>query len=367
MRISRQVAGGRRTWDLDNERLAVTVMEGGGHIAGLALRERPRLNPLWVPAWKTREPWQYRPARDAQRTGSRLLASICGHNLCLGMFGDPSAEEARAGLGCHGEAPVARWQVQERQVRGRRLRLRYGCELPVAQMRMDRVLSTARGSNVVHVRETITSLAARDMPFTLCEHVTFGPPFLEKGVTVFDCCATQGHTFPGPFGSPQRFRPDTAFQWPAGPGVKGRVDLRSYERGRRRSSDFTTQLMDPQRETAWFSALNPRAGLLVAYVWRRADFPWLGNWEENYGRRGAPWQGRSLTRGMEFANTPFPQGLRTAVDRGVFQGERTYRWLPARAQVTVNYAILVQAVPQGCRGVADIQPRGTGLSVDLVL
>jgi hypothetical protein len=115
------------------------------------------------------------------------------------------------------------------------------------------------------------------------------------------------------------------------------------------SSDFSAQLMDPRSEQAWFTAVNPRLGLLLTYAWRREDFPWVGNWEENYGRQGKPWAGRSLTRGMEFANTPFPAALRQVVDLGKFCGLPTYRWLPARGRVEVEYAILLRRLPQPCR------------------
>jgi len=366
MRIVRRISGGRRVWDLDNEKFVLTVAEGGGHITGLALHDGPTMNPYWVPAWKTIEPWRYGP-RDARRCASKLLASIGGHNVCLGMFGEPSADEARAGLGCHGEAPVSRWGLLRRRATRRRLRFVYGCELPAAQMRLIRTLATSRGSNVVWVKEEVTNRARPDVPYTMCEHVTFGPPFLEKGVTVFDMSAARGHTFPGVFGTPQRLKRDAPFVWPRGPGMTGPVDLRTFERRCRSSSDFSTQLMDARRAHAWFSAVNPRAGLLVAYVWRPEDFPWLGNWEENFGRQAQPWSGRSLARGMEFSNTPFPIGLRAAVDGGTFQGQRTYRWLPALGRVAVEYQIIACRVPTHCRGVADIRPCGSGFTLDLLL
>ena len=92
--------------------------------------------------------------------------------------------------------------------------------------------------------------------------------------------------------------------------------------------------MDPRRSDAWFSAVNPKQGLMLAYVWKRADFPWIGNWEQSYGRKESPWDGKSLTRGMEFTNTPFPVSLREAVDMGRFQGEKTFRWLTAKGGST---------------------------------
>lgn len=344
---------GRQGWELESDALTLFLMAGGGHLAGLRVKGGPDVNPFWIPVWKGIEPWQYKPA-DAKRYGAKLLACIAGHNLCLGAFGNPSEEEARAGLQCHGEAPVARWRVLRKTVSARGLRFVYGCELPIAQMTLTRTLAMTAGSAVIRVREQIVNRARRDVPFTMCQHVTFGPPFLEAGVTLFDMPATRGQTFPGVFAPVQRLKESAAFAWPKGPGVKGSVDLRTA--GKRPYGDYTAHLMDPKQEYAWFSAVNPRQGLLVAYVWRRADYPWLGMWEEHNARKEQPWAGRSFTRGMEFANSPFPVGLRQAVDRGTFQGQRTYRWLPALGRLTFDYAILALPTPRGCQGVAAIEP-----------
>jgi hypothetical protein len=365
MQITNTTFDGRRAWRLDNDALAVHVLAGGGHIASLALADEPGFSPLWRPVWRTREPWQV--ARRGQAAPeARLLASLCGHNLCLGCFGGPSDEEFRAGATCHGEAPVVRWSLLRKSVGRRRVALTCGCELPAAGMRFERSLSARRGAAVVHVREEITSLSRCDAPFTMCQHVTLGPPFLEKGVTVFDMPAKQAHTFPGAFSDRQRLKPDTAFTWPLAPGAKGeRVDLRRIDKRYRVSSDFSTQLIDPARETGWFAALHPPRRLLLAYVWRRADFPWVGNWEENYGRKTAPWDGRSLARGMEFANSPFPASLREQVDRGTFQGRRTYRWLPARGRIRIDYDIVLLRTPANAAGLDEIHVAGDSARVKL--
>lgn len=347
----------RQGWQIENDLLTLTTLEGGGHFASLELRERPGVNPLWAPVWDTMDPWRFDPRRHAATHDTRLLASICGHNLCLGWFGGPSPEEAAAGLGCHGEAPVARWRAVRHSAGAAGVKLVYGCDLPVTGMTLRRTITLARGSRVIRVRETLRNRTRRDLPFTMAEHVTFGPPFLKPGVTTFDMSATAGHTYPLPFEKRARLRRDTAFIWPQGPGLDGQpVDLRTLGRTPARYSDFTTQLMDPARDSAWFAAVNAPLGLLTAYVWRRTDFPWVGNWEENRGRTRAPWAGRSLTRGMEFANTPFPMALRQVADRGLFHGLPTLRWLPARGECHFDFAIVLLPVTPDCRGVADVVP-----------
>lgn len=358
MKISRQIVANRRVWKLDNSAVTLTVMEGGGHLSALVLNEDPGCNPLWRPHWPTIEPWRFR-REQAGLYQIPLLASIHGHNICFGHFGEASPEEFRAGLRTHGEAPVIRWEPQERGVSRRGLTFVYGCRLPVAQMTLTRRIYMPRGARVIHVRETIRNLSRRDTPFGLCQHVTFGAPFVEPGKTVFDMTATRGHTFPGVFGAPQRLKKDTAFTWPHGPGSRGRpVDLRTMRTSP--NSDFSAQLMDPAREYAWFSAMHPGLRLLVAYVWKRVDFPWLGNWEENRARATPPWDGKALTRGMEFSTSPFPVGLRAAVEMQRFKGAPTYRWLPARGILNVEYSLMITRVETGCRGVRDIDLRQNG-------
>ncbi len=363
MKISRVSYRRRAAWELDNDVLRVTLLAGGGHIARVVLHGREEVNPLWQTPWPTYEPWAVTP-RIEKQYGSRLLAGIAGHNLCLGWFGDPSAEETRAGMGCHGEAPVARWRRVSQRVARNRLQLVLACDLPAAQMRVTRTLTMLPDECNVRVCDTVQNMSRRDLPYTLCQHVTIGPPFLDPGVTVVDMPATTGHTFPGVFSVRQRLKADASFAWPRGPGAKGgAVDLRRL--GTRASSDFSAQLIDPRREHAWVSALNPKLGLMLAYVWRREDYPWVGNWEENRARRSAPWNGRTLARGLEFANTPFPVSLRAAVDRGTFQGQKTFRWLPARCKLSTECMMLLLPVPTDVEGVEDIRPVTGGFEVDL--
>ena len=68
--------------------------------------------------------------------------------------------------------------------------------------------------------------------------------------------------------------------------------------------------MDPRSDEAWFSASNPGLGVTIEYRWKRSDFPWLGIWEENRSRSRAPWNSRTITRGMEFGVSPVPESRR---------------------------------------------------------
>lgn len=363
MHIQSELFNGRQAWRLSNGKVDLVVLAGGGHIAGIFLKDGPKVNPYWEPKWQTIEPWQYK-AKMSQQYGAPLLASLSGHSLCLGSFGDPSPEEARAGgPGCHGEAPVARWRVARQKITKSSLNFSYGCELPIARMMLQRTLSLRTSSPVITVREEITNLARCDTPFTTCQHVSFGAPFVEAGTTVFDLAGAKAQTFPGTFGQPQRLRANTAFKWPVGPGLKKDLDLRVMGNGC--SRDFYTVLMHQKRSQVWFSVMHPKQGLLVAYAWDPADYPWTGVWEESHARKTAPWNGEELVRGMEFANAPFPASLRDSVNLGKFQGVPTYRWLPARTRLVYEYFILAQTVEPEASAVQDLQLSATEAVIKL--
>jgi hypothetical protein len=95
--------------------------------------------------------------------------------------------------------------------------------------------------------------------------------------------------------------------------------------------------MDPRREQAYFVAFSPMSKLAFGYVWNRADFPWLGMWEENHARTLPPWGGRTLTRGMEFGASPVSETRRKMIERNKLFDTPCYRWIPAKATVHVRY------------------------------
>jgi hypothetical protein len=69
----------------------------------------------------------------------------------------------------------------------------------------------------------------------------------------------------------------------------------------------------------------------------------MGIWEENLSRTHAPWNGKTITRGMEFGVSPMPESRREMIDRGKMFGVPGYRWLPAKSSVDVEYRIIARA------------------------
>jgi len=336
-----QTYRGRRAATIANDYLNVTVLEEGGHIAEI-LDTRTGINPLWTPSWRSVEPSAYdRAAHPEFGSGAdaKLLAGIMGHNLCLDMFGGPSSEEAAAGMTAHGDGSIAPYDIEESE-RGLTMRAR----LPLAQIDVERRLEL-RGRGVC-IREQIENLCAFDRPIGWTEHVTLGPPFLEKGVTEFRASATRSKVFDSPFGADDYLERGAEFDWPHAPRTNsGVADLRRYADAPR-SSAYTAHLMDPARETAFFVAFSPASKLAFGYVWKTLDFPWMGIWEENCSRTASPWNGATLTRGMEFGVSPFPESRREMVARQSMFETPAFRWLPANGRIAVEYWAVTRTADQ---------------------
>ena len=326
---------GRRAAAIENQSLRVTVLQEGGHIAEI-LDKETGINPLWTPPWPSSEPSAFGPGMHAQYGAgveSKLLAGIMGHNLCLDIFGGPSEEEFAAGITVHGEGSVASYEIDEAQG-GLTLRARF----PLAQLAFERRIEL-RG-RAVWIHESVENLTACDRAIAWTQHVTLGPPFLKKGVTQFRTPATRSKVLESEFGAHDTLRAGAEFDWPVAPRRDGGSEDLRLLTSAGASCAYTAHLMNPSRERAYFAAFDPGSRLVFGYVWKQADFPWLGIWEENHSRTHAPWNGQTLARGMEFGVSPIPESRRQMIQRGQLFGVPAYRWLPAKSRLEVEYCAL---------------------------
>jgi len=319
----------RRAIRIENAEIALTVSVEGGHIAEL-IEKKSGVNPLWSPPWPSIEPSTYDAARHPEYGG------ILGHNLASDLFGAPSAEEFRAGLPVHGEVNIVAHSIESDATS-----LRARAHLPLAQLDFEREIRLEPGG-IARIRETVTNLTAMDRPLAWTQHVTLGDPFIQPGVTRLHLPVRRSITYPVSLSEHQPYQPWTEFEWPHAPHKDGStIDLTTMP-ALPRSAGVTGHLVDESREQGFFLAWNPRMKILAGYVWRRADFPWISLWEENRSRDLPPWNGQTITRGVEFGVSPFAEARRSMVDRASLFGVPVYRWLPARASVSAEYLAFVQ-------------------------
>jgi len=345
----------RDVWQIENSVLKVTITQGGGHIAALVLKGPRAINPLWAQARPTIEPGKYLRDKHEKIYGggpaARLLSGLLGHNLCFPYWGDPSDAEYQSGMTYHGEPGIVRWRKIDGQRVGSREELTIAADLSESRTRFTRTLSLNAGEPVVYFDNRAENLSALDRPITWCEHVTVGAPFLKKGVTLFDASLTKGRKLGDSSGK--------TFEWPVGQ-AEAAVDLRTV-RNVERSGFVNNFLVDPKREFAYLTAVNPEQRLILGYVFRRTDFPWLNVWEANQPADSE--QPAMLARGLEFSDTPTHGSLKAMLAVPNLWDVPAYEWLNARGTLAKPFCAFLSEVPEEFQGVADLRVQERSIEI----
>lgn len=329
---------GRAATLIANDRIELVVLNTGGSFPSITLLDDPeRTNPMWDSFRADRE--LGRPAR---------LNGAVGHFVCVDGFGQPSSEERAAGMEGHGEAHRLEWSTEYAEDSGGAKILRQAVTLPRVHEVLRREVRVLPGENLVYVSATLTSLLDFDRPINWAEHATIGSPFLERGVTVVDMSAHRALTRPREGtslnGLRHRLVGGQEFEWPMAPARKGGlVDLRAAPL-ESHSLDHTGHRMDPDTEWAFVTALHPGKRLLLGYLFRSTEFPWMQTWE-SYPRD------RLMARGLEFGTQAFDLPRREVVTTGRIFDTQLYRWLPARSTVSASFVMFWTRTPQGFVGV----------------
>lgn len=335
---------GRKALAIENDKIELLLLPHGGAFASLVLKDdAERMNPMW------------NPLRLARAAGQDVNAvTSTGHFVCVDGFGPVSDEERRAGLANHGEAHRQPWETVSVTKQGGRQRFVFRARLPAVQEVFTRTVELADGEQAVSVEGELESLLPFDRPVSWAEHATIGPPFLEAERTVIDVSAGRCMTRPARARSatvPRRTVPEQEFTWPMAPAAAGGVaDLRRMPAGHN-SMDHTGCALDRHRELAYVTALHLDKRLLLGYVWRREEFPWIQKWM-NY-----PAAAERAALGLEFGTQPFDIARREAVDMGRLFDVPTFRWLPAKSRVRAGFVMFYVRAPEGFAQVDDVEEK----------
>jgi hypothetical protein len=323
---------GRAGWVLENGRIRVALVRGGGHIAEVRfISPNPRLsiNPMFIP------------------DGNGYL----GHLVCFPHYGPASPEEREQGLRGHGEAGSVDWQqTRPPHIAGGAITFYYGAELPKTQYRIERAVTLTSGASAVHVEEWIENLAPYDRPYNRNQHATFGAPFVTRARTLLDMSGTRGMTDPKRTAG-SKWSESALFQWPDAPRADGTsLSLRDFH-AIPGGQVYIPVLTDRSKPHSWFTLVNLDYPLLVGYIFPTDDHPWINDWQNlpSYETTAG------TARGIEFGTSPFDEGLRKSVERGQMLGAPTYKFIGGRQRLSTTFTIFLDEIPVGFSGVSDVR------------
>jgi hypothetical protein len=243
--------------------------------------------------------------------------------------------------------------------------------LPVVQEVFTRTFRVVDRENVVYVESELENLLGFDRPVNWAEHGTIGSPFLASGQTVVDLSGVRSRTRPYESATSgqlqQRLKSGEDFEWPVASGIDGKpVDLRLTP-ANPHYLDHAATLMDPAQPYAWLTAINLEKRLILGYIFKREEYPWVQYWG-HYPSTG------KFARGLEFSSQPFDVPRREVITMGKMFDQPVYRWLPAKSTIRSRFLMFYARAPEGMTkvdavklepGRIVIQDRAAGKSLTL--
>ena len=321
---------GRRTVRLESQTAALTIDLGGGSIVDFHLAGG--INPLrWLGPGDEDKP--FRPM---------------GHFLCLDRWGPPSNAELRNGMPFHGEAARVEWkQIGAPEHLAGRIVATMEATLPLAGLDLRRTVGLSESAAVFSVSETVTNRNKLGRVYNMVQHATIGPPFLDE-TTVVDSNAQRGFMQSGPLPNPER----PEIRWPEAIKEGKRVDLRRLTT----DPDPNVTSFVIEGDLGWVAATTASKELLIGYIFRTADYPWLNIWRHVQ-------DGKPLARGLEFGTTGLHQPFPVLVSKPRILGRPTFVYLDAGESATRVYTAFLMKVPRDFAGVNQVFYRAARIVV----
>jgi len=320
---SQTIHDGRPATTLQTPAAVLVIDLGGGSIVDFHMPDHG-LNPLrWLG-----------PADE------KLTLRPMAHFLCLDRWGQPSASEGRNGMPYHGEATRVMWQQEEAPSAGGPFAAAaFSAMLPMAGLEVRRTVRLARNAACFIVSETVTNRNKLGRPYNMVQHPTIGPPFLDE-TTLVDANAGKGFMQSSPMPNPE----EPAISWPAALKGAEKVDLR------RLTSDPLPAVVSfvIDAEYGWVTAITPSKGLLLGYLWKTSEYPWLNIWRHVD-------KGKPLARGLEFGTTGLHQPFGVLIAKGSIFGRPLVAYLDAGESATRSYAAFLVKTPPDFAGVESVE------------
>ncbi len=333
---------GRPSVVLGGKAAEVVVDLGGGSIVEFQFKDQ-RLNPL---TWTSGEPGPARPM---------------GHFLCLDRWGAPSEAESKNGMPFHGEASHVAWKMtHEPQRAGGVIRAEMAASLPLAGLEITRRVELSEDAALLRVSESVTNTNKLGRVYNMVQHASIAPPFLDE-TTVVDANARKGFMQSSPLPNPE----EPAVWWPEALKDGQPVNLR------RLTNDDEPEVVSfaIDDEYGWVTASNAAKGLLIGYIWKASDYPWLDIWRFTQ-------DGKPAARGLEFGTTGLHQPEGVLVAKGKIFGRPIYAHIDTGETVSRSYAAFLFKIPPDYHGVGAItygssrlvlHERGAGPDRDLAM
>ena len=309
---------------LENDTSSVTVDLFGGAITDFHLKHSD-INPL-----------SFAFSKEQMPENNKNGAPYQGHFLCLGRWGLPSDGEIKAGIPNHGEVANILWAVTGKN--SNTLNMQTTAKLE--GLYVERKIALEQNNPVFAVTENVTNINPLGRLYNMVQHPTLAAPFLDNE-TIVDCNADKG--FDQAF---YKNVADNILQWPHVKDEHGNsFDLRNSSTAYDAVFSFVVR---PNDEYGWVTAYSSTNQLLIGYIWKRSDYPWIHLWQHLE-------KDKIKYRGIEFGTAGIHQPLKEILDTAAtLFGEKTFAYLDAGECITKKYFSFIVNTNADFKGVETI-------------
>jgi len=177
--------------------------------------------------------------------------------------------------------------------------------------------------------------------FNIVQHVTLAPPFLD-GTTLFDNNTEKGFE-DREDGSLNQEEP--VLKWPDADHNGEKVSLRQFLNEWPRVSSF---VYNRDERFGWITASNPGKNLLLGYIWKTEDYPWINFWRSMIN-------GVQMAFGMEFGTTGLHEPFPVVARKGKIFDRNIYAFIDANEIISKSFTAFLARIPQDYKGVEKVE------------
>jgi hypothetical protein len=266
-----------------------------------------------------------------------------GHFLCTGRWGKPSEGELKAGIPFNGEVNSELWKVEDTiRLKDGTFKCMMSCQAPIEKLNVERQIILKPGCDYVEVSEMFINELPIGRQTNFVQHPTIYKPFLTRN-TIINSNAWWGFD--------QRTGPesleDSSYIWPNALLANGEyVNLEHVKSG---ESFVSSHIFKTHDTVGWVTVLNPDKNILMGYIWKIKDYPWLNVWQKNIG-------GKPFVVGIEFGTTGLGESYAQLMRNNVwFYGHNSYDYIDAGAKIEKSYICFKKIVPDTMHQVTSVK------------
>lgn len=282
-------------------------------------------------------PLSFRLPAEQMPENNKAGAPYQGHFLCLGRWGRPSEGEINAGMPDHGQLSNILWEAEDTGL----MKLEMRAFSPMEGLHVNRSIELSRNSPLYMVTEEVHNTNALGRLYNMVQHPTLAQPFLDNA-TVVNCNAEPG--FDHSFGVE---REKYASNWPM--GLCRDMTAINLSTPQKEYSSVFSYVVKKTDKMGWVTAYSPTHNLLLGYIWKRTDYPWIILWQD--------WLGSSIRyRGIEFGTTGIHKPFKQIISDGDWKvfGENTCEYIDAGEKPCRKHLSFLCEVKPGFKGVNEI-------------